>query len=129
MKAWIADGYGPPSQLRFGEIESPQVEAGSVLVRMRAAAVNPFDVKLISGAVKEFVPIKAPYVPGMDGSGVIDTVGGSVTEYAPGDAVLGFFTAGGTLGELAAISARASGLAKNLTRSILLMQPQYPRRA
>jgi NADPH2:quinone reductase len=112
MKAWIADGYGPPSQLRFGEIESPQVEAGSVLVRMRAAAVNPFDVKLISGAVKEFVPIKAPYVPGMDGSGVIDTVGGGVTEYAPGDAVLGFFTAGGTLGELAAISARASGLAK-----------------
>jgi NADPH2:quinone reductase len=112
MKAWIADGYGPPSQLRLGEIESPPVEGGSVLVRMRAAAVNPFDVKLITGAVKDFMPLKAPYVPGMDGSGVIDSVGGGVTEYAPGDAVVGFFTSGGTLGEFAVISARASGLAK-----------------
>jgi|HubBroStandDraft_5_1064220.scaffolds.fasta_scaffold00072_10 NADPH2:quinone reductase len=112
MKAWIADGYGPPSQLRLGEIELPHVEGGSVLVRMRAAAVNPFDVKLITGAVKDFMPIKAPYVPGMDGSGTIDSVGGRVTEYAPGDEVLGFFTAGGTFGEFAVISAHASGLAK-----------------
>jgi NADPH2:quinone reductase len=112
MKAWIADGYGPPSQLRLGEIELPHVEGGSVLVRMRAAAVNPFDVKLITGAVKDFMPLKAPYVPGMDGSGVIDSVGSGVTEYGPGDAVIGFFTAGGTLGEFAVISARASWLAR-----------------
>ena len=112
MKAWIADGYGPPSQLRLGDIESPHVESGSVLVRIRAAAVNPFDVKLVTGAVKDFMPLEAPYVPGMDGSGVIASVGSSVTEYAPGDAVLGFFTPGGTLGEFASISARAIGLAK-----------------
>jgi NADPH:quinone reductase len=79
---------------------------------MRAAAINPFDVKLITGAVKDFMPLKAPYVPGMDGSGVIDNVGAGVTEYAPGDAVLGFFTAGGTLGEFAVISALADGLAR-----------------
>lgn len=83
----------------------PRVEKGSVLVRIRAAAVNPFDVKLITGAVKDFMPLKPPYVPGMDGSGVIETPGADVTEYAPGDAVLGFFTAGGTLGEFAVISA------------------------
>jgi NADPH:quinone reductase len=112
MKAWIADGYGPPSGLRLGDIESPHIESSSVLVRMRAAAVNPFDVKLITGAVRDFMPLKAPYVPGMDGSGIIDTVGSGVTEYAPGDAVLGFFTAGGTLGEFAVIPARASGLVK-----------------
>jgi NADPH2:quinone reductase len=111
VKAWIADDYGPPSSLRFGEIETPRVADGTVLVRMRAAAVNPFDVKLITGAVKDFVPLKAPYVPGMDGSGVIDSVGAGVTEYAPGDAVLGFFTAGGTLGEFAVISG-GSGLAR-----------------
>jgi NADPH2:quinone reductase len=105
MKAWIADGYGPPSRLRFGDVEMPRVEKGSVLVRIRAAAVNPFDVKLITGAVKDFMPLEPPYVPGMDGSGVIETVGADVTEYAPGDAVLGFFTAGGTLGEFALISA------------------------
>jgi NADPH2:quinone reductase len=106
MKAWIADDYGPPAHLHLGDIEPPRVKDGSVLVRMRAAAVNPFDIKLITGAVKEFAPLKAPYVPGMDGSGVIDSVGAGVTDYAPGDAVLGFFPAGGTLGEFAVASAK-----------------------
>ena len=112
MKAWIADGYGPPSHLRYGEIETPGVGRGSVRVRMRAAAINPLDVKLITGAVKDFVPLRAPYVPGMDGSGVIDSVGAGVTEYAPGDTVFGLFSAGGTLGEFAVISPDASDLAR-----------------
>ena len=112
MKAWIADGYGPPSQLRLGDIEIPRVGNDSVLVRMRAAAVNPFDAKLITGVVKDFMPLKAPYVPGMDGSGVVDRVGAGVTEYAPGDAVVGFFTTGGTLGEFAVISTLANSLAR-----------------
>lgn len=112
MRAWIADDYGPPSRLRLGEIDTPRFNDNAVLVRMRAAATNPFDVKLITGAAKDFMPLKAPYVPGMDGSGVIDSVGAGVTEYAPGDAVLGFFTAGGTLGEFAAVSADAKVLAR-----------------
>ena len=115
MKAWIADDYGPPSRLRLGAIDAPPITDGSVLVRMRAAAVNPFDVKLITGAVKDFVPLRTPYVPGMDGSGVIDSVGAGVTAYAPGDAVLGFFAAGGTLGEFAVISAGSNGLARTDT--------------
>ncbi len=112
MKAWIADDYGPPSRLRFGEIDTPHVGENSVLVRVRAAALNPFDVKLITGAVKDFAPLKAPYVPGMDGSGVIESVGAGVTDYAVGDAVIGFFSSGGTLGEFAAVSAGANGLTR-----------------
>jgi NADPH:quinone reductase len=112
MKAWIADDYGPPSKLRLAEIDAPSVKSDSILVRMRAAGVNPFDVKLITGAVKEFVPLRFPYVPGMDGAGVIESVGDGVTEYAPGDGVIGFFSKGGTLGELASISARGNHLAR-----------------
>lgn len=112
MRAWIADGYGSPSQLRLGEIEPPPVKDDAVLVRMHAAAVNPFDVKLITGEARDFMPIKAPYVPGMDGSGVVDRIGAGVTEYAPGDAVIGFFTNGGTLGELAVISSSRNGLTR-----------------
>ena len=112
MKAWIADDYGPPSRLRLGELETPSVGAYEVLVRMRASAVNPFDVKIVTGAVKEYVPLKPPYVPGMDGSGVIERVGSGVTDYAPGDAVVGFFTAGGTLGEFDVIAPSANGLAR-----------------
>lgn len=112
MKAWIADDYGPPSELRFGDIDTPTAKANSVLVRMRAAAVNPFDVKVITGAAKDFMPLKPPYVPGMDGSGVVESVGDAVTGYAPGDAVVGFFTGGGTLGEHATISTRGDKLAR-----------------
>lgn len=48
----------------------------------------------------------------MDGAGVIDSLGAGVTEYSPGDAVLGFFPGGGTLGEFAVISPGANGLAR-----------------
>jgi hypothetical protein len=51
MKAWIADDYGPPSRLRLGELETPSVGADEVLVRMRASAVNPFDVKIVTRTV------------------------------------------------------------------------------
>jgi NADPH:quinone reductase len=112
MKAWIADDYGPPSRLRLGETEPPSLTGDDVRVRMHAAAVNPFDVKLITGAVKDFAPLRAPYVPGMDGSGIVESVGSAVTDYTPGDAVVGFFTKGGTLGELAVVSTRANGLTR-----------------
>jgi NADPH:quinone reductase-like Zn-dependent oxidoreductase len=79
---------------------------------MRAAAVNPWDVKFITGAVKEFAPMKPPYVPCMDGAGVVESLGAGVTDFAAGDPVVGYFTAGGALGELDVIAANAKSLAK-----------------
>jgi len=79
---------------------------------MHAAAVNPFDDKLITGAVKDFVPISFPYVPGMDGAGVIAEVGNGVDKWQKGDAVFGIFSHAGTLAEFVSGSADDKRLAR-----------------
>lgn len=105
MKAWIADAYGPPADLRLGEIETPALKEGQVLVRLRAASANPFDVKLLAGTFKESIPTKFPHVPGMDAAGIVESVAPGVSAYEPGDAVFGLFRKGGTYAEFAAIAA------------------------
>jgi len=112
MKAWLEGDYGPPSQLRLGENATPEPKDGEVLVRLRAAAANTFDVKLITGAVKEWMPVRFPFIPGMDGAGIVESIGTGVTEYAQGDAVFGMFTKSGTFAEFATVSARDVRLAR-----------------
>jgi NADPH:quinone reductase-like Zn-dependent oxidoreductase len=102
MRALLAHDYGPPSQLVLGEAPRPQPGPGQVLVRVSAAALNPFDLKLITGALREMAPIQFPYVPGMDGAGTVIELGEGVAGVALGDEVLGFFgRTPGTLAELA----------------------------
>ena len=84
MKALVVDGYGPPQNARVSEIETPKVKDGHLLVRMHAAGVNPWDYKVISGSVKDFSPIDFPYVPGMDGAGVVADVGKGVEGWQQG---------------------------------------------
>jgi NADPH:quinone reductase-like Zn-dependent oxidoreductase len=108
MKALIVQGYGQSANI--GEIDLPEVKDGYLLVRMQAAAVNPFDYKLISGMVKDIMPITFPYVPGMDGAGVVVEVGAGADEWDKGDAVFGMF-ATGTLAQYALISAADTRLA------------------
>lgn len=110
MRALIAHDYGPPSQLSLGE--APQPELGrdparpQVLVRIRAAALNPFDLKLLTGAFKGAGPIEFPYVPGMDGAGTVVQLGDGVEGVAVGDEVFGFFgRTPGTIAELAVLDA------------------------
>jgi NADPH:quinone reductase-like Zn-dependent oxidoreductase len=62
-----------------------------VLVRMRAAALNPFDLKLLTGAMRERIPVSFPYIPGMDGAGTVAALGTGVQGVAEGDEVFGFF--------------------------------------
>jgi len=111
MKALIVDNYGPPQAARIGEIDKPQLKDGSLLVKIHAAGINPFDYKLITGAVKDFMPISFPHVPGMDGAGSVDEIGKGVQGWQKGDAVLGMFDTG-TLAEFALISAKSTRLAR-----------------
>jgi len=111
MKALIVDNYGPPQAARIGEIDKPQLKDGSLLVKIHAAGINPFDYKLITGAVKDFMPISFPHVPGMDGAGVVDEIGQGVQGWRKGDALLGMFETG-TLAEYALISAKSKRLAR-----------------
>jgi NADPH2:quinone reductase len=106
MKALLAHGYGPPAQLVLGEAPQPQPGPGQVLVRMRAAALNPFDLKQLTGAFGESSIAEFPHVPGRDGAGFVAALGEGVEEPAVGEEVFGFFgRTPGTVAEYAVIDA------------------------
>jgi NADPH:quinone reductase-like Zn-dependent oxidoreductase len=67
MKALQFSTYGPPAVLTINEIPRPEPHKGEVLVQIRAAAINPSDVKNVAGHFKS--PL--PRVPGRDYAGVV----------------------------------------------------------
>ena len=105
MKALVATDYGePPSNLELVEVPDPSPDPGQLLVRIEAAALNPFDLKQIGGAMREVASLAFPHKIGMDGAGQVARVGEGVSEYSAGDAVAGFFGAHpGTVAEYAVI--------------------------
>jgi NADPH:quinone reductase len=115
MKALVIDQYGPPEDARVSDVPVPKPHEGSLLVRMRAAGVNPFDYKVVTGAVKDWMPVKFPYIPGMDGAGEVAEVGAGVTGWQAGDEVVGMF-AHGTFAEYAVIRASEPRLCKKPER-------------
>lgn len=88
MKAIVLHEYGPASNLKYEECETPKPAAGEVLVRVHAAGLNPLDWMLRSGAVKDFMPVDFPYVLGVDLAGVVQELGKGVTGFKPGDRVM-----------------------------------------
>jgi NADPH:quinone reductase-like Zn-dependent oxidoreductase len=102
MKAVLVPQYGAPSVLSLQEIDPPVCKPGEVLVRVKAAGVNPFDCKMRSGALKDFYPIALPFIPGSDFAGTVEAVGSGVKRYSIGDDVFG--AAGtGTYAQLVAV--------------------------
>lgn len=81
--------YGDVDQLKFEEISRPQPKEGEVLVRVRAAGVNPIDWKIRAGMLKDFIPKSFPYVPGADLAGIVEEVGPGVTAFQIGQEVFG----------------------------------------
>lgn len=89
MKAIQLDAYGGPEVLQLRDVLDPVAGAGEIVIDIHAASVNPVDWKISSGVRHDKLPLKFPYIPGIDFSGVIRTVGEGVTEFAPSDAVFG----------------------------------------
>jgi NADPH:quinone reductase-like Zn-dependent oxidoreductase len=87
MKAIVIHSYGGPDVLKFEDASDPVPGKGEVLVKTVATSVNPFDFKLRSGAMKDFVPLTFPAVLGVDVAGVVSSVGPGVTKFRPGDKV------------------------------------------
>lgn len=111
MKALLVTDYGPPKNARIGDIERPKPKDGFLLVRIRAAAVNPYDAKLIAGMFKEYQPLTFPFVPGIDGAGIVEEIGPGFDGWNAGDEVFGMFKSG-TLAEFAVVSATDKRLAR-----------------
>lgn len=81
--------YGGPEKLVIEEVARPQPKANEVLVRLHAAGVNHYDRFIRSGVAKQFMPITFPWILGIEGAGVIETLGAEVTTLRPGQAVFG----------------------------------------
>lgn len=85
MKAILVREFGAPEVMKLEEIPAPKPSAGQVLVKIRAAGVNPYDTYMRSGSYAIKPPL--PYTPGGDGAGVIEAVGDGVKRLKAGDRV------------------------------------------
>jgi NADPH:quinone reductase-like Zn-dependent oxidoreductase len=121
MKAIRYYRYGSADVLKFEDIGVPAVGDDDVLVRVRAASVNPLDWHFMRGTpylVRLVAGLSRPRADasrlGADMAGSVEAVGKNVTEFRPGDEVFGGLDDRGTLAEyiselLASSSVQAIG--------------------
>ncbi len=98
MKAIVQERFGPPDVLQFVDTDLPPIGPDDVLVRVHAAAVNPYDWHMVRGdphiaRLIGGVGLTRPKqrVAGVDGAGQVEAVGADVRGLRPGDDVLGWF--------------------------------------
>jgi NADPH:quinone reductase-like Zn-dependent oxidoreductase len=84
MRAVTVTGFGAEPEVTDRPV--PEPGRGEVLVKMIAAGLNPFDWKVIDGALKD---VAFPLIVGTDGAGTVERVGAGVTGFQPGDPVFG----------------------------------------
>src|SRR5437660_4088863 len=93
MKAIVYRNYGSPDVLRLEEIEKPTAGDDEILIKVRAAAVNPLDLLFrgTSYMVRVITGLRRPKDTrlGVDVAGQVEAVGRNVTQFKPGDAVFG----------------------------------------
>ncbi|PWT85191.1 MAG: NADPH:quinone reductase [Acidobacteria bacterium] len=110
MKAIRIHSYGGPEVLRYEDVVVPTPAAGELLIKVQAASVNPLDWKTRAGYLKDFFPRSLPFIPGWDGSGVVEAVGSGVTQFKPGDEVYVKTNRDGTYAEYAIITETEAAL-------------------
>lgn len=88
MRRFAINGYGEAQDV-FEEIDAHprKVDSGHICVEIKAFSVNPYDVALRSGEMKEIRTLKFPYVLGNDGAGIVTEIGSDVTTVHVGDRV------------------------------------------
>ncbi|MFN2555393.1 MAG: NADP-dependent oxidoreductase [Nitriliruptorales bacterium] len=100
------------AQPELGDLPTPTPSEGTVLIRVKAAGLNPIDNSIASGMVAGMIPHEYPLVLGRDAAGVVEAVGDGVEGIAVGDEVLGHVllappVQAGTLAEYAVLPAAA----------------------
>jgi NADPH:quinone reductase-like Zn-dependent oxidoreductase len=108
MKAVVYCDYGPPDVLKLEAVERPVPGDSQVVVRVRAAALNPLDWHYMRGTpyiARLEMGLRKPKVTrlGVDYAGTVESVGRHVTQFKPGDAVFG--GRAGALAEYVAVRA------------------------
>jgi NADPH:quinone reductase-like Zn-dependent oxidoreductase len=100
MKAIQYSQFGGPEVLEVVELEDPHPSPGQIRVAVRAVGVNPVDWKMRQGMMGGDLP----QTTGREVAGVVDELGGGVTDVAPGDEVFGFAAGAAGAAELAVLA-------------------------
>jgi NADPH:quinone reductase-like Zn-dependent oxidoreductase len=90
MKAVRFDEYGPVEVLEVREVPVPEPGPGQVLIKVKAAGINPGEARIRTGSLHDQWPATFPSGQGSDFAGVVDKLGPDVTTVAPGDEVIGW---------------------------------------
>jgi NADPH:quinone reductase-like Zn-dependent oxidoreductase len=115
MKTIRRRSYGSADVLEYGDAEPPVVGAGDLLIRVRAASVNPLELHFMTGrpyVVRAQAGLPRPKAAGLgsDFAGTVEMTGRTVTAFRPGDEVYGFHN--GTFSEYIAVDQDAILLGK-----------------
>src|SRR6266699_6016548 len=94
MKAAVYTTYGPSDVVHITAVAKPGPKENEVLIKVRAASVNPLDWRLMKGEphiLRLFFGLRKPRLgrPGVDAAGEVEAVGRNVTQFKPGDQVFG----------------------------------------
>ena len=128
MQAVFISQYGSNDVLRYGELPRPVPKKGQVLVRVRAASVNPRDWIIRDGRyVFKFALPAFPIILGSDISGEVVACGPRAARFRPGDAVFGMQPLRGGMGAYAEyVAIDEAALAAKPKRSATRRRPPWP---
>lgn len=81
--------YGSSDVIEEVEVPIPSIQSeNEVLIKVKAAGINPIDMKIRMGIMKETRPVELPFIPGGEAAGIIAAVGAGVTKFKAGDEVI-----------------------------------------
>ena len=95
MKTTRFHEYGRPDVLRYEEADRPAAGPGQVLIEVAGTSLNPADLGLRGGHLRQVFPVELPHVPGLDVAGTVAELGEGVTGWTVGDRVFGFLPMNG----------------------------------
>lgn len=99
MKAIQYKAFGGLDVVELVEIPAPEIKnENDVLIQVKAASVNPIDIKIREGFMQQIRPVELPFVPGSDAAGIVVGVGKGVTHCKIGDEVM-VYSPGNTYAE------------------------------
>lgn len=107
MKAITINQFGDRDVLQLKDLPIPGVKEGDILIRIKAAGVNPVDWKIRKGLLKGRLPHEFPIILGWDAAGIVEKIGSKVTRFKEGDEVMTYarkpIIQGGTYAEFVSV--------------------------
>ena len=90
MKAIAINEFGGRDKLQLMDLPLPEVKENEILVKIKAAGINPVDWKIREGYIKDLFPYDFPIILGWDAAGIVKQAGSKVTRFKKGDEIFAY---------------------------------------